>query len=65
MVQSHLTLPVVKFGSPVGVDYRHSDCGVEWENKTLVPCLKIAFYLDPCAQRSSAVVEGIAPTLLT
>jgi len=53
---------MVKFGSPVGADYRHSDCGVEWENKTLVPCLKIAFYLDPCAQRSSAVVEGIAPT---
>ena len=33
----------------------HSDCGLEWEQKSLVPCLKIAFYLDRLTQNSGAV----------
>jgi proline iminopeptidase len=33
----------------------HSDCGVEWEQKSLVPCLKIAFYLDELTADSGAV----------
>ena len=33
----------------------HSDCGVDWEQKSLVPCLKIAFYLGELIADSGAV----------
>ena len=38
----------------------HSDCGIEWKEKTLVPCLKIAFYLDPLTAETGAarVIPG-------
>ena len=38
----------------------HSDCGIEWKQKTLVPCLKIAFYLDPLTAETGAarVIPG-------